>query len=92
MGAVRNRKHVTFLQYAAYHLHIRPSPQYSDALFRMDRLGHEFICDMFATSEQQNMAWVLGHHDTIRADLYQGVRVSTISTTYFHFEYASCVV
>ena len=55
----RGRRHVTLLQYAAYMLHIRaPSDLFFDALFWAKKLFHEFMCDLFASSEQHNLRWI----------------------------------
>lgn len=67
-----NNKRLTPRQFYAFHLMVRKS-EFS-VLLHGGRLTQQFVTDMWAKVEQKDLGWVRKNQNTIRADLYQGLR------------------
>ncbi len=66
---------VTLTQWLSYYLHQRPHS--SNILHLSERLFQEFVCDGFATVEQQRLRWISINQPKLRASLYRGVAVNS---------------
>lgn len=62
---------ITLNQWLSFYLH--PRANGSNILHLSDRLLQEFICDGFATLDQQRLRWVSLNQTKLRACMYRGV-------------------
>ncbi|XP_026459022.1 uncharacterized protein LOC113359644 [Papaver somniferum] len=59
-------------EYYAFRLQQRSNE--GQTLIRGGRLFQQFVVDAYATIEQCRLKWVRGHHEEIRADVFQGIK------------------
>ena len=67
------QKYVSEVGYAAYHMHDRLPPD-SSYIIHGKRLFQEWIVDQFVKVETRQLLWVKQNQNTLRADLYSGLR------------------
>jgi hypothetical protein len=72
-NASRVRKHVSKSEFYCYCLHPGPPMFEPQHIFLSRKLFQEFICDVWATSEQDWLCWVMMNQDTICGEVYLGL-------------------
>jgi len=73
-GQIARAKKVTQILYYAYHLFTRPQNVDSNNIFYGGRLFQQFVCDAWASIEQNNLTWIWNNQKKLRSDLYQGLQ------------------
>jgi Helitron helicase-like domain at N-terminus len=66
-------KHVSKSEFYHYRLHPRPPAIKPQHIFLTGKLLQEFICDQWATSEQERLQFIMMNQDTIRGEVYAGL-------------------
>jgi hypothetical protein len=69
----RRRRFVTKTEFHRYRLHPRPPAIEPQHIFLTEKLFQEYICDQWATSEQERLRFIMFNQDTIRGEVYAGL-------------------
>jgi hypothetical protein len=69
----RRRKCISKSEFYRYRLHPRPPAIEPQHIFLTEKLYQEFICDQWATSEQDRLRFIMLNQNTIRGEVYSGL-------------------
>jgi Helitron helicase-like domain at N-terminus len=72
-GGARKRKCVSKSEFYCYRLHPQPPAVEPQHIFLTEKLFQEFICDQWATSEQDRLRWIMMNQNTIHGEVYAGL-------------------
>ena len=68
-----NNKYITMMEHYCYHLHIHPLHYESIYLFLSGKLFQEFVCEIWAVTEQNCLSFLKHNQKKLRSEIYQGL-------------------
>src|SRR5882672_8648585 len=70
----RKRKYMSMAEFNHFHLFLRPPHIQSNHIFLAGKLFQEYVCEMWAVSEQSRLNYLRFNQNRLRVEVYQGLQ------------------